>query len=72
MCTPPFTGVRIGSHLNRNVFMHEQTTIGIHEEEVPKLVYILFWCKPVKNALIIIIRPRPVDSYTVCLYRKGQ
>ncbi len=48
MHTPPFTGVRIGSHLNRNTFMHEQTTIGIHEEEVPKLVYTLFWCKPVK------------------------
>ena len=28
-------------------FMHEQTTIGIHEEEVPKLVYTLFWCRPV-------------------------
>ena len=47
MRTPPFTGVRIGSHLNRNAFMHEQTTIGIHEKEVPKLVYTLFCCKPV-------------------------
>ena len=27
--------------------MHELTTIGIHEEEVPKLVDTLFWCKPV-------------------------
>ncbi len=27
--------------------MHEQTTIGIHEEEVPKLVNTLFCCKPV-------------------------
>ncbi len=27
--------------------MHEQTTIGIHEEEVPKLVYTLFLCNPV-------------------------
>ncbi len=33
--TPSLTGVRIGSHLNRNAFMNEQTTIGIHEEEVP-------------------------------------
>ncbi len=49
MRTPPFTGVRIGSHLNRNAFMHEHTTIGIHDEEVhvPKLVYTLFCCKPV-------------------------
>ena len=40
--TPPFIGVRIGSHLNTNAFMHDkQTTIGIHEEEVPKLVYTL-------------------------------
>ncbi len=49
MRTPPFTGVRIGSPINRNAFMHEQTTIGIHEEEVPKLVYAHFWCKPVKH-----------------------
>ncbi len=27
--------------------MHEQTTIGVHEEEVAKLVYTLFCCKPV-------------------------
>ncbi len=27
--------------------MHEQTTIDIHEEEVPKLLYTLFCCKPV-------------------------
>ncbi len=46
--TPPFTGVSIGSHLNRNAFMHKQTTIAIHEEEVPKLVYTLFCCKPVQ------------------------
>ncbi len=42
MRTPHFTGVCIGSHLNRNA------TIGIHGEEVPKLVYSLFRCKPVK------------------------
>ena len=50
MGTPPFTGVhgvRIGIHFNRNAYMHEPTTIGIYEEEVPKLVYTIFWCKPV-------------------------
>ncbi len=48
MYTPPFTGVRTGSHLNRNAFLLEQTTICIHEAEVPKLVYNLFWCRPVQ------------------------
>ena len=28
--------------------MHEQTTIGIHEQEVPKLMYTSLWCKPVE------------------------
>ena len=28
--------------------MHEQTTKGIHEEEVPKLMYTISWCKPVQ------------------------
>ncbi len=32
----------------KNAYMHEQTTIGIHEEEEPKLVYTLFCCKPVE------------------------
>ncbi len=27
--------------------MHEQTTIGIYEEEESKLLYTLFRCKPV-------------------------
>ena len=27
--------------------MHEQTTIGIHRELVPKLMYTLFYCNPV-------------------------
>ncbi len=49
MRTPPFTGVCIGSHLNRTAFMHEQTTISIHEEEEPKLVYTRFCCKPVNR-----------------------
>ena len=31
MRTPQFTGVRIGSHLNKNAYMQEQT-IGIHKE----------------------------------------
>ncbi len=47
MRTLGFDGVHIGSHFNKNAYMHEQTTIGIHEEEVPKLVYTHFWCKPV-------------------------
>ena len=38
MRTPRCDGVRIGSHFNKYAYMHEQTTIGIHEEEVPKLV----------------------------------
>ncbi len=29
----------IGSHLNTNAFIHEQTTTSIHEEE-------LNWCTP--------------------------
>ncbi len=33
-------------YLYRNAFMHEETTTSIHEEEVPKLMYTLFWCKP--------------------------
>ncbi len=47
MRTPPFTGVRLGSDLNKNAYMHEQITIGFHEEEVSKLMYTLFCCKPV-------------------------
>ena len=37
--------------------MHEQITIGIqsgigiHDEEVPKLVYTLCWCNPVKQRI---------------------
>ncbi len=53
MHTPPFTGVRIGSHLNRNAFMHGQITIGIHEEEVPKRVYTFFLCKPMTKLHLI-------------------
>ena len=34
-----------------DAYMHEQTTIGIHKEEVPKLVYTLFCCKPVYRSL---------------------
>ena len=37
--------------------MHEQTTIDIHEGEVPKLVYTLFCCKQVlwyTSALIVL------------------
>ena len=55
MYTPPFTGVRIGYHLNRNAFMHGQTTIGIHEEEVPKLVYrkkLLFYQKIIDTVVL--------------------
>ena len=38
--------------LSARACMHfEQTTIAIHEEEVPKLVYTLFWCKPVYMSL---------------------
>ena len=37
MCTPVDGGVRIGSHFHKNAYMHWQTTIGIHEEEGPKL-----------------------------------
>ena len=47
MRTPRCGGVRIGSHFHKNAYMHEKTTIGIHREKVPKLVYTLFWCKPV-------------------------
>ncbi len=28
--------------------------IGIHEEEVPKLMYTLFWCKPVINVITFV------------------
>ncbi len=42
-----WNGIPCIHHLNRNAFMHEQTTIDIHEEEVPKLVYPLWWGKPV-------------------------
>ncbi len=31
--------------------MHEQIAIGIPEQEVPKLVYTLFWRKPVYYSL---------------------
>ncbi len=37
MVTPSFTGECIGSNLHRNAFIHEQTTIGIHGED-------LNWC----------------------------
>ncbi len=47
MRTPRCGGVRIGCDFHKNAYMHEQTTIGIHKEEVPKLVYTLFCCKPV-------------------------
>ena len=47
MRTPRCDGVRIGSNFHKNAYMHEQTTIGIHEEEVSKLVYTLFFCKAV-------------------------
>ncbi len=41
---------RIGSHFHKNAYMHEQTTIGIHKEEVPKLVNTLFTVlKPVRG-----------------------
>ena len=43
--------------LNTNAYMHEQTTIGIHEEEVPKLVY---WCTPFSA----------VSLYTTSLHSK--
>ena len=39
MHTPRCDDVRIGSHFHTNAYMHEQTTIGIHKEEVPRLVY---------------------------------
>ncbi len=48
MRTPRCDGIHIGSIFHKNAYMHEQTTIGIHKVEVPKLVYTLsFWCKPV-------------------------
>ncbi len=30
--------VHIGSHFHKTAYMHQQTTIGIHEEQVPKLM----------------------------------
>ncbi len=33
--------------------MHDQTTMGIHEEDVPKLVHQLCWCKAVKLINVI-------------------
>ena len=55
MRTPPMTVVHIGSHLiEMHLCIHQQTTIDIHEDRVPKLVYTLFWCKPV-NPLISIL-----------------
>ena len=47
MCTPRCDGVRIGSHFHKDAYMNEQTTISIHKEIVPKLVYTIFCCKPV-------------------------
>ncbi len=41
MRTTRCDSVRIGSHFHKNAYMHEQTTIGIHKKEVPKLVYTL-------------------------------
>ncbi len=52
MRTPKCDGVHIGSHFHKNAYMHELTTIGIHKEEVPKLVYTLFWCKPVVYIMV--------------------
>ncbi len=52
MRTPRCDGVHIGSHFHKNVYMHELTTIGIHKEEVPKLVYTIFWCKPMKHVIV--------------------
>ena len=78
MRTPPFTGVCIGSHLNRNTFVIEHTTIGIHEEEVPKLVYNLFCCKPViwsfiKGCIYELSKsPMTHDTYQVSLIRPVQ
>ncbi len=67
MRTPKCHGVRIGSHFYKNAYMHEQTTIGIHEEEVPKLVYTLFWCKPV-NLMSIARKEGILGQYIFFLY----
>ncbi len=62
MPTPPFISVRIGSHLNGNAFMYKLTTKDFHVEEVPKLVYTLFWCKPV-------LPPLAKQSHTSCVWK---
>ena len=54
MRTPRCDAVRIGPHFHKNAYMHKQTTIGIHKEDVPKLVYTLFCCKPVEEAIPIL------------------
>ena len=36
-----FLCIPIRSHFHKTAYMHEQTIIGIHKEEVPKLVYTL-------------------------------
>ena len=42
-----FLGSSCPQCVHQILYMHENTTIGIHKQEVPKLVYTLFWCKPV-------------------------
>ena len=44
MRTPPFTGVRIGSHFNKNAYMHEQTTIEFNVRIADRKN--LNWCTP--------------------------
>ncbi len=46
--------IRIYAHLDRNAYMREQATIGFGialGEEVPKLVYAFWMCKPVVSFL---------------------
>ncbi len=53
-------------HFNKNAFIHEQTTTGIliiHKEEVPKLVYTLFWCKAVEHDVRIWVRSESLDPH---------
>ncbi len=50
MHTPSHLGVRIGSHFNKNAYMHERTTIafGIRIMGWKNLTCVHpFWCKPV-------------------------
>ena len=44
MCTPSHLGVRIGSHFNKNAYMHEQTTIEFGVRIVDRKN--LNWCTP--------------------------